>query len=204
MTVVQPLYFAPILQYVVIVQCDELVFECDDHYQKQTHRNRCYINTSAGRHALSIPTIHQKGIKQKTRDTRIDHSYSWIRQHIKTLETAYMNAPFYEFYIPEITGLLEQKHQFLLDLALDTHHLVSSFLEFEKDLTRTEHYLMDDTLQDYRNLANAKSQKKTGLEPYYQLFQHANFMDNLSVLDLLFMEGPAASLYLNRQSLPNR
>ncbi|MCB0473890.1 MAG: hypothetical protein KDC56_12590, partial [Flavobacteriaceae bacterium] len=55
---------------------------------------------------------------------------------------------------------------------------------------------------DLRCLINAKSGKVYGLQPYIQVFSSKiGFIENLSILDLLFMEGPHAMEYLIRQQL---
>ena len=53
-----PTYFSPISQYMAIVNSEEIVFEVDDNFQKQTYRNRCYIYGPNGKQLLNIPTKH--------------------------------------------------------------------------------------------------------------------------------------------------
>ncbi len=37
MILLQPTYFSPILQYVAIANADEIIFETEDNFQKQTY-----------------------------------------------------------------------------------------------------------------------------------------------------------------------
>lgn len=201
MTLLQPLYFAPILQYAVIAQGHELVFEIEDNFQKQTYRNRCYINTANGKHSLSIPVQHGTNGKQKTKDTKIDYKYTWVRQHLKSLQNAYEKSPFFEFYVDDLERLLKASPKFLLDLNLTCHEFINDALALEKPYQTTSVYTKEQQ-GDFRHLANAKKTSDLNFEPYYQLFNdHHAFIPNLSILDLLFMEGPAASVYLLKQSL---
>ena len=202
MSLVQPLYFAPILQYAVIAQGEELIFEVEDNYQKQTYRNRCYINTANGKHCLTIPVQHGAHGKPKTRDIKIDYKYAWVRQHVKSIQNAYEKSPFYEFYADDIQALLNKHRTYLLDLNLDCHEFINEVLNLERPYKKTTEYLLESP-SDFRYLVNAKQSVKTSYTSYYQLFDdHHDFIPNLSILDLLFMEGPAASVYLLHQKLP--
>ncbi|MGB0950197.1 MAG: WbqC family protein, partial [Marinirhabdus sp.] len=58
MSLFLPTYFSPISQYKAIVNSDEVLFEIEDNYQKQTYRNRCYIYGPNGKQLLNIPTKH--------------------------------------------------------------------------------------------------------------------------------------------------
>ena len=73
MTLFQPTYFSPISQYVSIAKSKEIIFEIEDNFQKQTYRNRCFIYTADGKHLLNVPIQHTKGIKQKTKEVKIDY-----------------------------------------------------------------------------------------------------------------------------------
>ncbi|HEX5743715.1 MAG TPA: WbqC family protein, partial [Flavobacteriaceae bacterium] len=56
--------------------------------------------------------------------------------------------------------------------------------------------------KDFRFLAAAKKQKEFNLTPYTQVFDDKfGFLTNLSILDLLFMEGPNALNYLENHPL---
>ena len=67
MILLQPTYFSPIIQYVGLLKASKIIFENEDNFQKQTYRNRCYINTANGKHLLNVPIQHNKDVKQKTK-----------------------------------------------------------------------------------------------------------------------------------------
>ena len=199
---IHPTYFAPIIQYAHIIRAEKIIFECRDNYQKQTYRNRCYIASSNGRQLLSIPVIHEKGKKLKSSAVKIDNKYDWQRLHFKALQTAYKSSPFFEFYIDELMPVFENKWTFLLDVNLCTHQCVMNALELQIPHKPTEHYVTEKTNSDKRYLVNAKREDHVGFRSYYQLFSDRHgFIENLSILDLLFMEGPNTLLYLERQQL---
>ncbi|PCH53298.1 MAG: hypothetical protein COC22_02950 [Flavobacteriaceae bacterium] len=202
MTLLQPTYFSPIIQYVAIANSNEIVFEVEDNFQKQTFRNRCYIYTADGRHSLTVPFQHSKGIKQKTKDIKIDYKDDWHKIQLKTLETAYSSSPFFEFYIDNLQPIFEKRSNFLLDLNLKCHEFVMDCLQLKVSTSKTTEYYREGNFLDVRSLAIAKSKKIFNLEYYFQVFNsNHGFISNLSILDLLFMEGPNALNYLENQTL---
>ncbi|MBN4082878.1 WbqC family protein [bacterium AH-315-A23] len=202
MTLLQPTYFSPIAQYIVVANSKELIFEVEDNFQKQTFRNRCYINTAHGKHLLNVPIQHGKENKQKTKDIKIDYKDDWHKLHLKTLETAYNSSPFFEFYIDDLRPLFEKRMPFLLDLNLKSHEFVMDSLQLEIPVSTTIEYHTEPNYRDARHLAIAKSNQEFNFERYIQVFeQNHGFISNLSILDLLFMEGPNALNYLESQTL---
>jgi hypothetical protein len=183
----------------------------EDNYQKQTYRNRCYISTDQGKHMLTIPIKHVGGKegRQKYKEVQLDNSYSWRRQHWRTLQTAYRTSPFFEYYEDDIAPLFEKEHFFLLDFNLKTIETICSCLQIgipsEKTLTYQKSI---KTLNqkaktvDTRFLVNAKKEIRFVQETYTQVFGNRHgFIENLSVLDLLFNEGPHTVPFLQNQNL---
>ena len=202
MILLHPTYFSPIIQYVTIVNSAKIIFEVEDNFQKQTYRNRCYIYGSNGSQLLNVPVEHLKGSKQKTKDVKIDYKDSWVKNHLKTLQSAYSSSPFYEFYIDDLRTIYDKKYTFLLDLNFGCHEFVMDAMQLEKPVTKTDKYVHETSFNDYRNLAIAKSKFNYNLSPYHQVFsQNHGFITNLSMLDLIFMEGPNTLNYLETQTL---
>ncbi len=200
MVLLQPTYFSPIIQYVAIANSKEIIFEVEDNFQKQTYRNRCYIYTANGKHSLNVPIQHNKGIKQKTKDIKIDYKDDWHKIQLKTLETAYSSSPFFEFYIDDLKPVFEKRYNYLLDLNLKCHEFVMDALQLEIPTSKTLEFTKKPNYLDARNLAIAKPEKIFNLENYFQVFNaNHDFISNLSILDLLFMEGSNSLNYLENQ-----
>jgi hypothetical protein len=200
MILLQPTYFSPILQYVAIANADEIIFETEDNFQKQTYRNRCYIYTAQGKQLLNVPVLHPKEIKQKTKDVKIDYKDDWHKQQLKTLKTAYNSSPFFEFYIDDLLPVFEKKVHFLLDLNFLTNEIIMDALQLEIPTKKTKEYEKVPNILDLRFLAEDKPKITYNLERYIQVFaENHGFIPNLSILDLLFMEGPNALNYLETQ-----
>ena len=198
----QPTYFPSISNFVTMVNAETITFEVDDNFQKQTNRNRMYIYSPNGIQMLNIPVKHSRELHQKTRDIKIETAFDWQKQHFKSLEAAYRSSPFFEYFEDDIRPIFEKKHTFLLDLNLETMAIVSKCLGLSFEFQKTIEYFHEATdFTDYRNLANGKKDQ-TQLESYTQVFGDKHgFLNNLSILDLLFNEGRYAKDYLKNQKL---
>jgi hypothetical protein len=199
MILVHPTYFSPIAQYAAILSEKKIVFEFEDNYQKQTYRNRCYIGAANGKQLLNIPIKHTKSSgKTKTRDIEIDYNSSfWYTNHIKSLQAAYRSSPFYEYYEDDILTIFQKKHRLLIDLNIDIHKFVMKSLQLESQISQTKQFHIDSSHQDLRALCNAKKEIEGNFPSYTQMFDEKHgFQQNLSILDLLFMEGPSSYKYL--------
>ena len=198
-TLLHPTYFPNIPTMAVVTQ-KKVCWEVHDNYQKQTYRNRCYICTDQGRLMLNIPIKHVGGAqgRQLYRDVKLDNSYPWQRLHWKTLQTAYRASPFFEYFEEDLSPLYSQTHTYLMDFNLGTIEAVCSCLEIDFPLDQTKKYEMEpDNMHDGRFLVNAKIALKADSKPYVQVFHDRHgFIENLSILDLLFNEGPSSTTYL--------
>ena len=201
---IHPTYFPSISHYVAMAQSEKIVFEMEDNFQKQTNRNRTYIYSPNGIQLLNIPVKHSKKIHQKTKDVKIETDFDWQKQHFKSLEAAYRSSPFFEYFEDEIRPIFEKKHTFLMALNFEAMDIVSKCLrmKFEYDTTTEYFHEVDsNTILDFRTLANGKKDDSQ-FEPYTQVFEEKQgFLNNLSVLDLLFNEGRHAFDYLKNQKL---
>lgn len=193
-----PTYFSPISQYQALLNSNSITFEVEDNYQKQTYRNRCYIYGANGKQLLNIPvTIPKSNKKTKSKDILIENS-NWQKQHYKSLEAAYNHSPFFEFYKDDLHKIFSKKYTYLLDVNLDSFHFIMDTLELFKEYTLSKTY-EETKLNDFRNLADSKKKVEISSIPYIQMFdQKFGFLKNLSILDLLFMEGPNSINFLEK------
>ena len=200
-----PTYFPSISHFVAMAQSDKMMFEMEDNFQKQTNRNRTYIYSPNGIQLLNIPVKHSlEGRHQKTKDTKIETAFDWQKQHFKSLEAAYRTSPFFEYFEDDIRPVFEKKHVFLMDLNLEAMAIVAKCLrmKFEYDTTTEYFHEVDSsTVLDFRALADGKKDQSQ-FEAYTQVFEEKHgFLNNLSILDLLFNEGRYALDYLKNQEL---
>lgn len=200
--ILYPTYFPSISQFIAMAQADSITFEMEDNFQKQTNRNRMYIYSPNGLQMLNVPIKHSKERHQKSKDVRIENDFDWQKQHFKSLEAGYRSSPFFEYFEDEIVPIFEKKYDFLKDLNFDTMTLVSKCLRMSFEYKETSEYFQEvPNFKDFRDLANGKKDT-TIITQYTQVFDDKHgFINNLSILDLLFNEGRYALDYLKNQDL---
>jgi hypothetical protein len=193
-----PTYFSPISQYGAMMNFDSITFEVEDNFQKQTYRNRCYIYGANGKQILNIPLSYPKTEgRKKTKDILVEDS-NWQTQHYKSLKIAYSHSPFFEFYKDDLQLIFEKKYKYLLDVTLDSFLFINDALDLAKNHVVSKQY-NDSNLNDFRHLASAKSNLSYNFEPYIQMFDDKyGFLENLSIIDLLVMEGPNSISFLEK------
>ncbi|RTY93405.1 WbqC family protein [Flavobacterium sp. GT3R68] len=197
-----PTYFPSISHFAAMVQADTITFELEDNFQKQTNRNRTYIHSPNGIQMLNIPVKHTASRYQKAKETKLENAFDWQKQHFKSLEAAYRASPFFEYFEDALQPIFTKKHTFLMDLNFETMEIVAKCLAMKLQYKKTAEYFHDaPEYHDFRALANGKKDTLI-FEPYTQVFEEKHgFLNNLSVLDLLFNEGRFALDYLKKQQL---
>ena len=198
-----PTYFPNIAHFVVLLNADNITFETQDNYQKQTYRNRANIYGANGKLGLTIPVNFSQKNRQLYRDVRIHNEEKWQINHWKSLESAYKMSPFFEFYQDDLRILFEEKTNFLLDFNLKCFTVVCNCLDINFNFNKTVEFEKSPLNKlDLRNLVNTKKEVLQNFDSYTQVFtQKHGFISNLSILDLLFNEGPNAENYLRQQTL---
>jgi hypothetical protein len=199
---IHPSYFPSISHYIALIQADTVTFEMEDNFQKQTNRNRMYIYSPNGIQLLNVPVKHCLEKHQKYKEVRIENDFGWQKNHFKSLEAAYRTSPFFEYFEDDFRPLFEKKHKFLMDLNLEVFELVNDALGINIKPKNTIEFFHEATkYTDFRHLINGKKDT-TQIEEYTQVFNEKyGFLNNLSILDLLFNEGRYAVDYLKNQNI---
>ncbi|RNC84857.1 MAG: hypothetical protein ED556_09745 [Winogradskyella sp.] len=200
-----PTYFPNIAHFKAMISSENLIFEVCDNYQKQTYRNRAEIYAANGKLALSVPVSYTQKHRQQTKDVLISGTEQWQAQHLKSLDSAYRMSPFYEFYRDDLRPIFNTKFKYLLDVTLMSFELLCECLELNIDYKLSDEYAPhDNEPNDYRYLVNAKVKDESQFLKYTQVFtQKHGYLPNLSILDLLFNEGPNTINHLNNLDLNN-
>jgi hypothetical protein len=190
-------YFLPPLEYFcALLGADCIIVERHEYFVKQTYRNRCYINTANGLAMLSVPVVDRHG-KKIIADIRIEGGLRWRNNHWRTLQSAYANAPFFEHYADELRTILFGRFGFLIDLntALLSFCLGNAGMVANVSATVAYEETVAKEVFDLRSTIMPRKDGSASVfyrdSPYHQVFGNA-FAGNLSLLDLLFCEGPAS------------
>lgn len=191
-------YFPPIEYIALFLQKNEIFIENNEHYQKQSYRNRMWILSANGIQSLTIPIQHHAK-KMAIQEVEIDYTTAWQRLHWKAITAAYNNSPFFFYFQDFFYPFYHQKIKYLFDYNQQLLEVILSLLRIEKKLYFTSKYVKnDDNFLDYRNLIHPKKSKQPDYpfvptKSYYQVFESKfGFTPSLSILDLLCNKGNEA------------
>ncbi|MCR5850632.1 MAG: WbqC family protein [Bacteroidaceae bacterium] len=193
-------YLAPVSHYSAYYRADEVRLEVCDHFAKQTLRNRCRIDSPPGALALTVPVVKPEG-KTAMRDVRISDHGNWRHQHWVALESSYRQSPFFEYYADDFAPFYEKKWEFLADFNEELMALCATLLDIQKPVSRTTTFEGVSHIVSAERAGNdvsphGDSEGASG-SPYYQVFADRHgFLPDLSIVDLLFNQGPEGVLWL--------
>ncbi|GAB3258328.1 WbqC family protein [Larkinella harenae] len=199
------LHYLPSLTYfTALLPFDTVWLEAAEHYGKQSYRNRCYVLTANGIDRLTVP-VRNGTHKQLIREVQIDDRQAWRDRQWRCLVTAYSKAPFFEYYADELESVLRRKWDYLFDLNLELLTLCLKWLGWQKNLVLTESFdkQAGTGILDAHSKIDGREALQNG-RFYHPVAYQQNFgsvfVPDLSILDLIFCQGTAASDLL-RQSL---
>jgi hypothetical protein len=193
------LHYFPSLEFFAAIQgVDELIFFPEDIYQRQSYYNRTRIRLANKIETLSIPIVGRRPRVANER-IRIDFTQDWQKIHLRGIQSGYGKAPFFEFYFPYFESLFSQKRESLWDLNWEILTICLKLIGSSAKMSVLEKSLNVTEILDIRGQISPSKQFSEQTfyqpEPYFQLFG-LDFDPNLSILDLLFCEGPAAKSIL--------
>lgn len=190
--------FPNIAWWASIIDRKILVFDKAEHFQKMTYRNRYYISGANGMIQLSIPLVSGRNQRTPMNEVQICNKDKWQVQHWRTLVSVYKRSPYFDFYEPELATLFEQQFNLLADFNLASYQWLKKQLGISIDEQFADEYVKEFDGIDLRTMKPDIEKKANASFPhYYQVFEErTGFLANLSVLDLLFSEGPHASKWI--------
>ena len=197
--VLSSVYAGNLVYYSLIANSNKIILDVYENFKKQSFRNRCVIASPNGPLKLIIPIVRSS--KNIVKDVKIDNTQNWEKIHWKSLESSYRSSPYFEFYEDEFYSLyFKNKNDFLFEFNNNINLAVLKCLGIETEIIISSSYVdKDSEIEDFRNLIlpNSKYLEKIKEIKYNQVFQEKQlFLPNLSVLDLLFNEGPLAKQFL--------
>ena len=195
-------YFPPVSYFALMAEASVVYLEACENYQKQSWRNRCRYYAADGPQYLNFPIIHEGTHELPITKLKVDYSTPWVLKTKRAISSAYESSAFFDYYKDELFTILDSKPETLFDLDLQIIRFFLKKTGITVDIRFTEEYMPPMPDGDYREILHPKRPDTVlsdlGLEkPYYQVFaQKYGFVPNLSIMDLLFNEGPESILYL--------
>ena len=179
--------------------------EACEHYVKQSWRNRCRFYAADGAQTLNFPVRHEdfgKPISQM----RIDWKTDWLTRHERAIISAYRTSPYFEYYQDELFAILDSRPELMLDFNTQILKFFLRKTGIPADIRFTSEWeavtIEGHKVTDLREAIHPKRPnsilKDLGLErPYWQVFSPKyGFIPGLSLMDLLFNEGPDSICHL--------
>ena len=188
---------------VAMAKADKITLETQDNYQKQTYRNRAYIAHSNGKLLLNIPIRHSKNtLRKKTKEVCPENNFPWLSEHWKSIQVAYRTSPYFEYYEDDLAPLFKKPVTKLQDFNITILNKIIELIGIQAVILKSKVYEKQTQLKDMRHLASCKKEPRYNFDTYHQVFENNNgHIQNLSILDLLFNEGPNTIQYLEKQTL---
>lgn len=189
-------YFGSVYYYRNLFLYTDNRIELFDNYQKMSFRNRCTLAGSNGLIDLSIPVVGGRNKRQLMCEVKIDYSQPWQQQHIKTIKSCYGKSPFFEYFISDIEKMLKCQYDSLVGLNTELLNWTKRIVKLDNSIAFSTMYQASEALNDIEDNRSAfmpkDFQARKDIIRYTQVFERKiGFQPNLSILDILFCEGPA-------------
>ena len=188
--------YLPNISYMAWLIKKKIYFNLTDKYNKQTFRNRAEIYGANGKLILTVPIIHSKEKKhQLTKEVKIFDKINWQTNHWKSICSAYRSSPYFEFYEQDFFKFyfkIKERSLFNFNIKLISNilNLLDLPFNFETISYNKEKHTKLEKLIDAKNIHFQTTK-------YHQVFSNKyGYLNNLSIIDLLFNLGPNTIDYL--------
>jgi hypothetical protein len=197
---VLPMFYLPPVEYFVKLSAyrANIFVEKEEHFPKQTYRNRANVYTPDGLLGLTVPVVKGSKNHTKVKDVKISYDFNWQRLHWLSLQACYRRSAYFEYYEDELAPFYENKFDYLFDYNEQLLQFVLKAMKMKIDYKYTESYeAAYPDLADYRESIKPKHETDFNQKRYFQVFEErSGFLKNLSIVDLLFNQGPHSINYL--------
>ena len=193
----------PLLNYIKKGIIDKhIIIEQYETFQKMSFRNRFVIAGANALLHLSIPIKGGREQKNLIKEVEIDYATNWNTKFWRSIISSYNSAPYFEYYKNDVEKLLFLKEKYLLEFNIIILKWVYNTLKTNVLIDLSSSFLKPGSAQnDYRGKTLPKNFQQNGevVPIYSQVFEDkVGFQPNLSILDLLFCEGPNSLTLLTK------
>ena len=182
--------------WALALKAEKVIFDGGEHFSKMSYRNRYRIAGANNSILLTLPLVHGRNQHIPMADVRIHNEGQWQKQHWRTLVSVYNRTPFFGHYEPALKQLYNLPFTHLTDFNMQAIAWVKRQLKVDFEIAETNVYIKEYTtdILDLRHINNITAHTLR----YHQVFEdRTGFLPGLSILDLLFSEGPQAVRFLS-------
>jgi len=198
-------YLPPIDYFRVINSFSEWKIEQWENYQKQSYRSRCHIYSANGPLSLHIPIMRTEGFSIPVNEIKVDNTKRWQSQHWRSIVSAYRSSAYFEHYQQDLLPFYTDEFEHLFDFNTRLTKCLLELMNIPAKTDLTDEFLKEsdlksDIIGDFRETIHPKRVSPFAMlnenGRYHQVFAHKfGFFANLSVIDLLFNEGPQSKYF---------
>ena len=209
----QPQYLPWYFYFQKIIDSDIFIFLDNVDYQKNGLQNRNQIKTQNGAHWLTIPVNRKSG--SKINQMKTDKKLNWVKKHLQTINENYNKSSLYLENKHEFENIYKVNAENLSNLNIELIKFFLKLMKINKNImlaseldvrgskselicnlckkVGAEIYISGDGGKNYlqhkffiKENIKIKFMKKSKIKSYQQLINTNNFIENLSILDLIF------------------
>jgi len=150
---VLPMFYLPPVDYFVQLNTykPDILIEKEEHFPKQTYRNRANIYSPDGVLALVVPVIKGSKNHTKVKDVKISYDFMWQRLHWQSLQACYRRSAYFEFYEDDFVPFYEKQITYLFDYNEELLNLLLKLAKIKTELNYTDEYQPEyPNLHDFR------------------------------------------------------
>ena len=200
--------------------CDIYVSLDTVKYDPRSYDSRNKIKTPNGFKWLNVPV--QKGKSELLKNIKINNKINWKDEHLKAIAYSYGSTGFFNYYFKKIESILNKNHEHLMEL---NEELINFFFEELKidvkffkaskfDVVGAKNQYLINLCKAFnanvyvfgqmgKDYSDKELWEKNNIKIFFHEYNHPiykqkfnNFESHLSIIDLLFNEGPEKAKFI--------
>lgn len=222
--IMQPFYLYLRKHFHQIQKADLYIYMDDTQFVRRGHHNRNRIKSHSGLIWLTVPVFQKGKFSQEIKDVEIDNKLGWKKKHFESIKNCYSKAPYFDLYYDFFEDVYKKDWDKLVDLNTYLIENISGFLGIQNtkfmrlsslnvhnenttqriieicEKVGADNFIVGTRAKDFMEedkWDNTKV-KLNYFEPAYPEYPqlYGDFVDNCSIIDLLFNNGPDSYKYI--------
>lgn len=198
-------YFGSVEYYAAMAACRCVVVDDTLRYDKRfKSAHRMDIVDTHGLKSLTVPVSRRDGVEGRLRwsDIAISRHGQWWHVIAETLASAYGRTPFFEFYIDRLRRFFSastpDEFSDVASLCREADKAVRAVIGLDNEVIYASHGV--DNEKNALPVISLSDIRVNTVEYYQVRRDKFGFVNNLSILDLIFNMGPESAVILRRMA----